>query len=312
MLSGVLSWIGRVLVVAGLFILGFVAFQLWGTGIEESRNQSSLTTALARTASGIDGVQVDSNPRPVELANELADVEVETAPAMSAPPAGDPVGILQIDRIGLTRVIVSGVSKQDLKEGPGHYSATPLPGQAGNSGIAGHRTTYGAPFNRIDELQVGDPIVISTPQGQFTYTVIPAPDSEQAWYVVDPSDVSVLDDKGDNRITLTACHPKYSAKQRIIVNAVLGSPPAASGTIGAVGPGEAAAAAAAFDESLQGDDDALAPTLLFGLGAAAALMATWALGRWWKKVPAWAIGTPAVLVLVWFCYVNLDRYLPAL
>jgi sortase A len=312
-LSRILGGVGRVLVVAGLFILGFVAFQLWGTSIEESRNQGDLTDAFAQATDAIAGVNVDVDDTPTNIARALSKVDAGTAPPTPVPEPGSPVGIIQIDRIGLTRVFVSGVSKEELKQGPGHYRETPLPGQPGNAGIAGHRTTYGAPFNRIDELQVGDKIVVSTAQGQFTYTVIPAPGAEQAWYVVAPSDVSVLADQGDNRITLTACHPKYSAKERIIVHAVLDTPPAAA----SAAPTDAAgttgeSAAAAFDESLEGDPDALGPALLFGIGAALVLLGAAAVARWWRRGWAWAIGTPAVLVLVWFCYVNLDRYLPAL
>ena len=90
---------------------------------------------------------------------------------------------------------------------------TPLPGQKGNAAIAGHRTTYGAPFNRIDELEPGDEILIDAPYGQFRYEV-------RATTIVSPSAGEVLEDKGDNRLTLTSCNPKYSARQRIVVTAV--------------------------------------------------------------------------------------------
>ncbi|MDP1454848.1 class E sortase, partial [Peribacillus frigoritolerans] len=130
---------------------------------------------------------------------------------------------------------------------------------AGNSAIAGHRTTYGAPFNRIDELVPGDEIAITTPQGEFTYVVIPAPgETDQAWWIVDPSQVEVLADAGDNRLTLTACHPKYSAKQRIIVAATLKTEPAQAVPVAAT-PDSAASDAARvetqFDEGLEGDPD---------------------------------------------------------
>ena len=82
-----------------------------------------------------------------------------------------PVGIMQIPKIGLERAIVQGIGVPDLRKGPGHYPATPLPGQLGNAAIAGHRTTYGAPFNRLDELALGDPIDITTLRGHFHYTM---------------------------------------------------------------------------------------------------------------------------------------------
>ena len=121
---------------------------------------------------------------------------------------------LNIPDIGVDKIVIEGVALGDLKRGPGHYPETPLPGQPGNAAIAGHRTTYGAPFNRINELDRGDEILVTTVQGAFRYEV-----SDQL--IVSPSEVGVLDDFGDNRLTLTACHPKYSARQRIIVVAAL-------------------------------------------------------------------------------------------
>jgi sortase A len=311
--SRVVGALGRLLVLAGLFILGFVAFQLWGTGVEEARGQDELAGTLARNADG------DADPSTVDLGaltEQLARVDPATAPATPPPPEGEPVGVIQIPAIGVERVVVEGVSKADLKKGPGHYPGTPLPGQAGNSGIAGHRTTYGAPFNRIDELVPGDQVVVTTPQGRFAYEVIEGPVPGQAWYAVTPSDVSVLDDKGDDRLTLTACHPKYSAQERIIVHARLMTPVAAAAPVEVVEqastPAEGEVAAEEFDQGLGGDAAALVPALAFGIAALAVGMLAWVVGRRWHRVPAYLLATPMVLILVWFCYVNLDRYLPAL
>ncbi len=111
---------------------------------------------------------------------------------------------------------MSGVQPADLKQGPGHYPDTPMPGQLGNSAIAGHRTTYGQPFYRLDELQAGDPIDLTTVQGHFTYRVT---GSE----VVNPSQSDVIDtvDPDLATLTLTTCTPRYTAKQRLIVFAEL-------------------------------------------------------------------------------------------
>ena len=189
MLSKALGFLGRAFIIVGLFILGFVAFQLWGTSLEEGRNQSELTDQLAHSVRNTAKVSSDGDAG--KLANALAkafeNADPATAPPTPAPAEGEPVGVIQIPKIGLERVIVQGVSKKDLKKGPGHYPGTPLPGQAGNSGIAGHRTTYGAPFNRIDELAPGDEITITTPQGRFLYKVIKAPDSDAAPYIVKPT-----------------------------------------------------------------------------------------------------------------------------
>jgi sortase A len=312
-MSRVLGFIGRTLIVAGLFILGFVGYQLWGTGIEEGRNQGDLTHSLAEH---VESKTTDVDPATADVgdvAAALGDVDPATAPATAEPADGQPVGIIQIPKIGLERVIVQGVSKADLKKGPGHYPGTPLPGQAGNSGIAGHRTTYGAPFNRIDELVPGDEVVITTQQGKFTYKVIPAPgSSDQAWYVVKPTDVSVLTDKGDNRITMTACHPKYSAKQRIIVNAVLSTEPAATAATPASTSKPKVVHAAQLDEGLGGDTSALPVAVAFGAGALLVGLLAWWLARRGHKWLFYGLATPLVLALVWGSYVYLDRYLPSL
>nr|MBA3309269.1 class E sortase [Nocardioidaceae bacterium] len=109
-----------------------------------------------------------------------------------------------------------GVGRDDLKRGPGHYPQTPLPGQLGNAAIAGHRTTYGEPFADIDQMLAGDKITVTTPAGTFTYLV----DESR---IVAPSDGYVLDtvDEDVARLTLTSCHPRYSASQRIVVSAEL-------------------------------------------------------------------------------------------
>jgi len=317
-LSKALGFLGRTFIIVGLFILGFVAFQLWGTGFEESRNQSDLTSQLAEAVRSSPevkadvSVDADAGQLADSLGKALADQNPATAPATPAPAEGEPVGVIQIPKIGLERIIVQGVSKPDLKKGPGHYPGTPLPGQAGNSGIAGHRTTYGAPFNRIDELVPGDEITITTPQGKFLYKVIKAPDSDAAPYIVKPTDVSVLDDKGDNRITLTACHPEYSAKQRIVVNAVLSAPPAPTSPPSKAVTDAVASSSTALDEGMSGDSSALLPAIGFALAALAVGLGAWFLGKHWKRWPMWVIGTPAVLALVWCSYTYLDRYLPSL
>ena len=157
-----------------------------------------------------------------------------TVPATTAPPAvpefasGDVMALLQIPSIGVETYVVAGVQPADLKQGPGHYPDTPMPGQLGNSAIAGHRTTYGQPFYRLDELQAGDPIDLTTVQGHFTYRVT---GSE----VVSPSQSDVIDtvDPSVATLTLTTCTPRYTAKQRLIVFADLdvaaSSPPQAAG-----------------------------------------------------------------------------------
>jgi sortase A len=127
---------------------------------------------------------------------------------------GDPVGKLSIDRIGLSSVIVEGTDAGDLRTGPGHYPGTPLPGQRGTVGIAGHRTTYGAPFRKLDKVRPNDEIVVVMPYGRFTYRV-------ERTRIVPPTAIWVTQRVSYDRLILSACHPLYSAAKRIVVFAKL-------------------------------------------------------------------------------------------
>jgi len=304
-----------VLVVSGLFILGFVAYQLWGTGLETARNQDELTQTLAT-----DTGSADSGDDLEALNEELGAVDPVTAPPMAPPEEGSPVGVITIPKIGLQAVVVEGIDRADLKKGPGRYPGTSLPGQPGNAAIAGHRTTYGAPFNRIDELTPGDEIEVTTPQGGFLYRVRPAPagvdgsppDPNQAWWAVKPSQTEVLDPSTENLLTLTACHPKYSASERIIVQAELATPTAAPASKPRSPTVETPVPAAPLDQGLGGDSSALPVALAFLAGALAIGALAWFLGRRWKRWPVYLVATPLILVAVWYCYQYLDRYLPAL
>ena len=127
---------------------------------------------------------------------------------------GAALGRLRIGEIDSTHVLVKGTGTSTLRRGPGIYDATVLPGIPGTVGIAGHRTTYGAPFRRLDRLEKGDLIVAEMPYGAFTYAV-------ERKRIVPPSAVSVLDRVSFDRLVLTACHPLYSAAKRIVVFARL-------------------------------------------------------------------------------------------
>ncbi|MGH2837213.1 MAG: class E sortase [Thermoleophilaceae bacterium] len=124
--------------------------------------------------------------------------------------AGDPVGRLRIPEIDVNKVIVEGTDGGSLRKGPGHYPETPLPGIRGTVAIAGHRTTYGAPFRDLDKLEKLDEIVIEMPYGRFVYRV-------EKSQIVDPSATYVTRRVGYDRLVLTACHPKYSAAERIVI-----------------------------------------------------------------------------------------------
>ncbi len=304
-----LGAIGRFFIGTGLVLLLFAGFQLYGTGIQEARAQDDLASEfeqiLAESELAIGEDPTPTTEAPVETTPEqptATDSDEPPAPTTTVersldldevarwfPETGTPVAQIEIPSIGVEKVVVEGVQVDDLKNGPGHYKSTPMPGQPGNAAIAGHRTTYGAPFHNIDKLVPGDEIRVLTAQGTHTYRVIPQP--VQSWtdgycaafeeertkaltagiarganeqgliplnlpddfgsaavdgvtyfdtsaqgpdsgaqtidptvpghFIVNPSDTCVLDNYGDNRLTLTACHPKYTARQRIIVQAVL-------------------------------------------------------------------------------------------
>jgi sortase A len=129
--------------------------------------------------------------------------------------SGEAIGrILAPAMDGLDIVLVQGTDAASLEKGPGHYPETPFPGQGGTVAIAGHRTTYLAPFRHIDSMQRGDPVTLEMPYGRFSYRV-------QRTAVVDPGDVGVVKGVGYERLVLSACNPLYSAAQRFIVFARL-------------------------------------------------------------------------------------------
>jgi sortase A len=126
------------------------------------------------------------------------------------PLEGDAIAKIEIPAIGVSEYVVEGTDTGDLRKGPGHYPETPLPGDPGTSAIAGHRTTYGAPFRNIDDLGRGQVIRVDMPDGRFVYRV-------EETKIVDDQDLSVLEPVGYRRLMLSACHPLYSAAERVIV-----------------------------------------------------------------------------------------------
>ena len=296
----VLSAIGRTMITAGVLILLFVVYQLWGTGIHEAQAQNRLDKELAQKLAD---VPVVTEPSSTTTTLTTGTLPPATVPALAeAPNDGDAVGRIEIDKIGVNEVVVQGVGVHELKDGPGHYPDTPMPGQKGNAAIAGHRTTYGAPFGSIDELVPGDKIQITTVQGRFTYAVI-AQEDGSGHRIVSPNQVEVLDDFHDDRITLTACHPKFSASQRIVVVGVL--------------QGEALPAPpitprpVEVDIGISGEQVPKLPAILWGLVCAAIWIAAWLVGKKWKRWPSYLVGLPFFLVALFFFFENFSRLLPA-
>lgn len=131
---------------------------------------------------------------------------------------GDVLTRLQIPRLKLDVLVVEGTSEAALRAGAGHYVGTPLPGEMGNVAIAGHRTTFGRPFNRLNEMKAGDQVILETPFKRYHYVVRPAFDGHANPWPVSPKDTHVVADApGHFSLTLTTCHPKGSARQRLIL-----------------------------------------------------------------------------------------------
>jgi len=147
------------------------------------------------------------------LDDQIASPELQQAYKERKIETGDSLTRIKIPALGLDAVVVEGITPSALRAGAGHYPQTPLPCEGGNVSIAGHRTTYGRPFGNVDQLKPGDTIELTTPIGGCVYQVARAP------WVVAPSELSVIEPTGERSLTLTTCHPKGSAAQRLIVRA---------------------------------------------------------------------------------------------
>jgi sortase A len=275
----------------GAVLLLFVAWQLWGTAISQHHAQAQLQSAFEASVH-------EHHTAPVTGAGPVL---IPANQVVTPPTEGSPVAHLQIPAIGLDEYVVSGTAEGDLAKGPGHYIGTAMPGQAGNVAVAGHRTTNGAPFNRIGQLAVGNPIYLTTLSGErLTYVVSQPPAA------VSPSDVAVLNDFGDNRITLTTCNPEFSASQRLIVVGRLKqpNPPKASKakpvTYHIVNP-----ATASWDWSSL-PVVVLEVGVLLLLGLSNRWFTAWfgRSGRWMILVPIWAAG-------LYLLFSTLTKFLPA-
>jgi sortase A len=298
--------LGRVLIGLGVLLLLFTAYQIWGTSVQEARTQSGLRTQLQH--------ETDSNAVRSALAQESALDKLPTGPPVAAPhstaPAeGNPIGDIRIPVIGLNQVVVEGTNTPDLRKGPGHYTGTPLPGQAGNAAIAGHRTTYGHPFYNLDAVKVGDPIVLTTLQGVFVYDTTKS-------FVVSPSDTTVVDDVIGNQLTLTTCNPRFSATTRLIIQGTLAHSQLFQNTGLPVkkSNGKAKAHDNPKSASLAGNSDVgLTNTLFWGfltaLVVAGIFFAAYRFRR--RRWVIYGVGAVGTLVLLWFFFGAISPLLPA-
>lgn len=218
----VVRTVGWTFIGLGLFLLGFVGHQLFFTTWLAQQNNAELTTEVeAYFPDARIGTVEYVEPGAPDLVDPDDPDAVPSEPATlfveEAPPEGQPFAIIRIptiERLVDGWAVVEGVTRADLKNGAGHMPSTPLPGQPGNSVISGHRTTYGAPFHELEELVPGDLIEVETALGVHTYAV-------RESTVVRPTELWVIGDRPGAWLTLTTCHPKFSARQRLIVFAEL-------------------------------------------------------------------------------------------
>ena len=297
-LARFLGAVGRSCITLGVLILLFVGYQLWGTGIREAQAQNRLEDDFQAT--------LDAAPTTTSTTAAPDPTVPVTAPPIEPVPEGEATARIRIPAIGVDKIVVEGVALPDLKKGPGHYPESPLPGQQGNAAIAGHRTTYGAPFNRIDELQPGDEVLVETVQGEFRYLVKDTEGDGNGNLIVSPSQVEVLDDYGDDRLTLTACHPKYSARQRIVVVAEL-----APEEVPLPRPVREGPVAPPRLDDIDGDGAPALPAILLAVLGAVIWLLAWLLGRRWRKWPSYALGFPFFMVTLFFFFEEFSRLLPS-
>jgi sortase A len=183
----VLRFVASVLMVSGVLLIADAGVTLaWQEPVSaflQEREQTELRRAL-------------DHPPPRVISRE--------------PLEGDAIGKIELPTIDKEAFVVEGTDTGTLRKGPGHYPETPLPGERGTVGIAGHRTTYGAPFRNIDDLKRGDRVIVAMPDGTFVYRV-------EKTRIVKPSETSVKNPVGYDRLILSACHPLHSAAERIVV-----------------------------------------------------------------------------------------------
>ncbi len=218
----VVGVVGEIMVTLGVLLALFVVWQLWWTDVVAEQEQAAIIESL-------DWVRTAPEPaaEPTEPTQPAGPPQERgPAPVMDEPAHATSFATLQVPRWGAdyVRTISEGTTKHDVLDvlGIGHYEGTAMPGEVGNFAVAGHRVTYGKPFNRVEELQVGDPLVVQTETTWYVYRVT-------STQVVTPRDVQVIAPTPNQpdvaptvaSMTLTTCHPMFSARERFIVHAEL-------------------------------------------------------------------------------------------
>ena len=284
-----LDLIGKTLISAGLLLLLFVAYQLWGTGLAESQAQNKLKSQFIASTT---------------VATPATDAPTTTT--LPPPPKkGDVVAQITIDKINVEKFVIAGVGYKELEKGPGLFASSPLPGQLGNVSIAGHRTTFGAPFGRVNELAKGDRIVMTTSRGEFVYLVSEAPTIVQA------SDVNVIRTVDPSRaiLTLVTCHPKWTSENRMIISAeLIDEIVPQSPTVFVADDKEPEAV---LTEGWFHDPSAWPMVILFALLLIAiAGIARWWAGKKWRAVIVYPVAAVVFLPTLFVFFGYLTRLLP--
>lgn len=181
--------------VAGVFLLGQVVWESWGSDLYAARRQGTLLAAF----------------------EEAVDVKPASAPlqATDGGAEGAAMARIRIPDIGLDTIVVTGISRSALRAGPGWDRRTPFPGEPGNATIAGHRTTYGSPFRELDKLAPGSRIIVEAPGLPLAVFEV------RASLIVEPHDVWVTNQTDGVRLTLTTCHPLGDDTERLVIQAEL-------------------------------------------------------------------------------------------
>ena len=365
LVSRIFRRIGLGMVALGLLTLLFVIYQLWGTGVLTARYQEGLEDDFEELVEQVE--EIESSPD--EITTE-EDSELDFAEFIWRP-EGEAIAQLSIPALDLSKTVVAGVGVEALRKGPGHYSHTSLPGMPGNSALAGHRTTWGAPFGRINDLKPGDEINVQTIQGSFTYRVVEQIGGK-GHFIISPYRLDVLEQDFDiypDRLTLISCHPKLTARNRIVVVAELISEPAdyyppkpgpafsLSLSFGIEGGNSSATSESpissneqpippqnstpegtpaseieaptpnttieskpesvrrntttSFGEGLDGDRDAMVPTIAWGIAVFMVGFTTLFVGSRWKRWPAYFIGFFPFMAAVAIWFFNLEKTLPS-
>lgn len=314
---------GLALIVVGVIILLFAAYDLLGTNITAAHHQTSLKQQFDRA---LHHHTASPKPSKTPVTPTSKPASTQSSSADPSVPVGGAIDHLVIPAIGVNRYVVQGTGEAQLQQGPGHYVGTPLPGQVGNVAIAGHRTTFGAPFFELNELKPGDVIELTDLQDRtWIYRVA----SQET---VLPTDVGVIGPTKTARLTLTTCTPRYWATDRLVVvaflvgKATVASTPTTGNThtatksdgsktpaIGVL-PGDGSTHAAGVTQLGGGNSKAWPATIFYG----ALVVLGWilvrimvALTRRWTRAAVLAGGIVACAVPLWFTFENVVRLLPA-